>query len=84
MDCSGLTAAATGEGEGYMSFLRKSYKRYSLGLVVAWAICLGLTWLLKGSAQFHIASLVCMGFFLGWLSTTIARNVYPKQPGLLG
>jgi CDP-diglyceride synthetase len=67
-----------------MSILRKSYKRYSLGLVIAWAIALGLVWLLKGSAQFHTAFLVCMGFFLGWLSTTIARNVYPKQPGLLG
>lgn len=67
-----------------MSILRKSYKRYSLGLVIAWAIVLGVNWSLGGAARFHTVSLVCMGFFLGWLSTTIARNVYPKQPGMLG
>lgn len=66
------------------SSLRKSYKRYSVGLVVAWAIALILTRWLKGEVAFQSASVLCTGFFLGWLSTTIARNVYPKQKGWLG
>lgn len=67
-----------------MKLWRKSYKGYSLGLVIASAMALSLIWWLKGDAQFQAASKVCIGFFLGWLSTTIARHVYPKEPGLLG
>jgi CDP-diglyceride synthetase len=64
--------------------MRKSYKSYSIGLVIAWGIALSLIWCLKGDTAFETASKVCMGFFLGWISTTIARNVYPKEPGMLG
>ena len=67
-----------------MSTWRKSYRAYSVGLFVAWGFALGLVWWLKGDAAFETASKVCLGFFLGWVSTTIARNLYPKQPGLLG
>jgi hypothetical protein len=67
-----------------MRFWRKSYKRYSVGLFIAWGIALSLIWWLKGDTALESASKVCLGFFLGWVSTTIARNVYPKDPGLLG
>ncbi len=64
--------------------MRKSYKTYSIGLFIAWGIALALIWCLKGGTALESASKVCMGFFLGWISTTIARNVYPKERGLLG
>jgi hypothetical protein len=67
-----------------MSIRRKSYKAYSVGLLVSWAIALSLIWWLKGDAALESASKLCMGFFLGWLSATIARHVYPKEKGLLG
>jgi len=67
-----------------MSRRRKSYRAYSVGLVIAWTIALRLIWWLKGRAAFESASKVCMGFFLGWLSATIARYLYPKEQGLLG
>jgi hypothetical protein len=63
---------------------RNSYKGYSAGLLIAWGIALSLIWWLKGDAAVKSAFDVCMGFFLGWVSTTIARNVYPKEQGLLG
>jgi hypothetical protein len=67
-----------------MNIWRKSYRTYSIGLVIAWAIALFLIWRLRGVAHLETAALVCAGFFLGWLSATIARYVYPKQQGLLG
>lgn len=67
-----------------MSIWRKSYRRYSAGLLIAWAIVLGLIWWLNGEPALESASKVCMGFFLGWLSATIARYLYPKEEGLLG
>jgi hypothetical protein len=71
-------------GEGELKIWRKSYKTYSLGLVVAWGIALSLVWWLKGETAFEAASTACLGFFLGWVSTTIARNIYPKESGILG
>jgi hypothetical protein len=64
--------------------MRKSYKKYSMGLLAGWGVALFLVWWLRGDAALAAATKVCAGFFLGWLSTTIARNVYPKEPGLLG
>ncbi len=64
-----------------MRYWRKSYKAYSVGLVVAWAIALTLIRLLRGPEHLNSAVLVCMGFFLGWLSATIARYVYPIERG---
>jgi hypothetical protein len=71
-------------GEWKMSTWRRSYRAYSVGLFVAWGIALTLIWWLKGDVALEAASKVCMGFFLGWVSTTIARNIYPKESGLLG
>ncbi|HEY9712798.1 MAG TPA: hypothetical protein V6C72_04975 [Chroococcales cyanobacterium] len=67
-----------------MRFWRKSYKAYSIGLLVAWGIALSLIWHVRGQAAFESSLLVFAGYFLGWVSTTIARNVYPKERGLLG
>ena len=79
-----MDRVAAANGEGNMAIWRKSYKAYSAGLVIAWAIALGLVWWLKGESHLQSAALVCAGFFLGWLSATIARHVYPKERGLLG
>jgi len=67
-----------------MKIWRRSYKAYSIGLLVAWGIALSIVWWLRGDPAFERASTACFGFFLGWLSTTIARNVYPKESGILG
>lgn len=50
---------------------------YSLGLAVAWAIVLALTMIIKGRAAVEPTLLVFGGFCIGWVSTTIARYVYP-------
>ena len=67
-----------------MNIRRKSYRAYSVALLVSWAIALILIWWIKGDAGLESAFKLCMGFFLGWLSATIARYVYPKEKGLLG
>lgn len=54
-----------------MSSWRKSWTAYSIGLFIAWTIVLVLTWWLRGSTHLSTVALVCAGFFLGWLSSTI-------------
>lgn len=55
----------------------RNYWTYSIGLAVAWAIVLTLTFTLRGSQIGHITLLVFAGFCIGWVSTTIARYIYP-------
>jgi hypothetical protein len=56
---------------------RSTYWGYSCGLAVAWALVLGLTAAFRGGATFNRVLLVFAGFCIGWVSTTIARYVYP-------
>ncbi|HEX4721001.1 MAG TPA: hypothetical protein VH333_00705 [Pseudonocardiaceae bacterium] len=44
---------------------------------MAWAIVLGLTFAIRGPAVGRTVLLVFLGFCIGWVSTTIARFVYP-------
>ena len=62
----------------------RNYWIYSAGLAVAWAIVLMLAWMIVGSERAQITLLVFLGFCIGWVSTTIARYVYPppKRWGL--
>lgn len=55
----------------------RNYWVYSAGLAVAWAIVLMLGLSIKGVAGMQPFLLVFGGFCIGWVSTTIARYVYP-------
>jgi hypothetical protein len=58
-------------------FRFRNYWVYSAGLAIAWAINLLLTWRIRGKENAQRALLVFFGFCIGWLSTTIARYIYP-------
>jgi hypothetical protein len=62
----------------------RNYWTYSIGLVIAWAIVLILARMIRGSESMPTYLLVFFGFCIGWVSTTIARYVYPppKRWGL--
>jgi hypothetical protein len=55
----------------------RSYWTYSAGLAVAWAVALALTLAIRGRDDAQRALLTFFGFCIGWVSTTIARYVYP-------
>ncbi len=55
----------------------RNYWVYSIGLAIAWIIVLTLTWIIKGAAGLGTALLVLSDFCIGWVSTAIARYVYP-------
>ncbi len=55
----------------------RNYWVYSAGLAIAWAIALLLSLTVGGIAKVQIFLLVFFGFCIGWVSTTIARYVYP-------
>ena len=50
---------------------------YSAGLAIAWAVVLILSLAIGGSVRAQTTLLVFLGFCIGWVSTTIARYVYP-------
>jgi len=55
---------------------RGSYKGYSIACAVVWTGVL-LFVALNYQTKLHTYSLVCGGWWIGWLSSTIARSVYP-------
>ena len=55
----------------------RNYWTYSIGLAIAWAIALLLVLMIRGREGAQISLLVFSGFCIGWVSTTIARYVYP-------
>jgi len=55
----------------------RNYWIYSAGLAVAWAIVIILVFSVKGPSAGGTTLLVFGGFVIGWVSTTIARFVYP-------
>jgi hypothetical protein len=55
----------------------RNYWSYSAGLAIAWAINLLLTRMIRGRESAQTTQLVFFGFCIGWVSTTIARYVYP-------
>lgn len=56
---------------------KRNFWSYSAGLAIAWAVVLLLTLIIRGSESAQITLLVFYGFCIGWVSTTIARYVYP-------
>ena len=55
----------------------RNYWIYSAGLAIAWAVVLLLTLVIGGRERAQTTPLVFSGFCIGWVSTTIARYVYP-------
>ena len=55
----------------------RNYWVYSIGLAVAWAVVLLLRLAIGGTPGVRTVLLVFLGFCIGWVSTTIARYVYP-------
>jgi threonine/homoserine/homoserine lactone efflux protein len=55
-----------------------SYKSYSIGCAIVWAVILIVVAMFKDESTMHTISLVCGGWWLGWLSATIARSIYPQ------
>jgi hypothetical protein len=55
----------------------RNYWVYSTGLVVAWAVVFLLVAALHGGSAVQKLLPVFGGFCIGWVTTTIARYVYP-------
>jgi hypothetical protein len=54
-----------------------SYKSYSIACAIVWAAILLAALMFKDSNLQQTLKLVCGGWWIGWLSATIARSVYP-------
>ena len=57
----------------------RNYWIYSAGLAIAWAVVLILALTIGSSGRAQTILLVFFGFCIGWVSTTIARYVYPRR-----
>jgi hypothetical protein len=57
-----------------------SYKAYTVGCVVAWAVLWIVVGIRSSEATRERFLFVFLGWLLGWTSATIARSVYPP-PG---
>ena len=55
----------------------RKYWVYSTGLAIAWSVVLLLALTIRGREGAQPILLVFFGFVIGWVSTTIARYVYP-------
>jgi hypothetical protein len=54
-----------------------SYKAYTVGCVIAWAILWIVVGIRSSEATQERVLFVFLGWLLGWTSATIARAVYP-------
>ena len=55
----------------------RNYWRYSIGCFAVWAFLLVFVGAKRSNEDRHSALLVFGGWAIGWVSTTIARFVYP-------
>lgn len=55
----------------------RNYWSYSAGSAIAWAVALILIRMIRGSEDAQTGLLVFSGYCICWVSTTIARYVYP-------
>ncbi len=60
-----------------MKLERNSYVAYSLACAAVWALALLIASQVANASKRHDLVVVCLGWFLGWLSASIARVVYP-------
>jgi hypothetical protein len=57
--------------------LRRNYWVYSAGLALAWAAVFAIRAAIGDQATMDTVLKVFAGFVIGWVSTTIARYIYP-------
>jgi hypothetical protein len=57
--------------------LFRNYWIYSIGLAIAWAIVLLIALMIRGNQGVQPILLVFFGFWICWVSATIARYIYP-------
>jgi hypothetical protein len=55
----------------------RNYWTYSIGCFLVWGIILAVRASLGSSSTTHSILLVFLGWAIAWISTTIARFVYP-------
>jgi hypothetical protein len=55
----------------------RTYTSYSIGCAAVWAVILIVTQIEADSHTQNTFWLVSLGWWIGWLSATIARVVYP-------
>ena len=55
----------------------RTYTAYSVGCAIAWAILLAAVAALDSRHVLRIVAVVFAGWWIGWISATIARAVYP-------
>lgn len=70
--CSGMNERVRKVGK-----YRRTYAGYSIACAIVWAVVLAVVWTTTSETTRHTYALVCAGWFIGWLSATIARVVYP-------
>ncbi len=63
-----------------MRIRRRTYAAYSIASAVVWLIILGISARIADENKRRTIRLTCAGWWLGWLSATIARHVYPPPP----
>ena len=63
---------------------RKTYTGYSVACAIVWAVILAAVSSTAGSTTRHTLMLVFGGWWIGWLSATIARAVYPPPKRRVG
>ncbi len=63
---------------------RNTYKGYSIGCGIVWAVILAGVSSVADTATRHKFLLVFGGWWIGWLSATIARAVYPPPKRTAG
>jgi hypothetical protein len=60
-----------------MKLSLNTYTAYSIGCAVVWAVILTVVASEASKDKFHTFFLLFLGWVIGWLSATIARDVYP-------
>jgi hypothetical protein len=63
--------------QGYKMLRCRNYWCYSAGTAIAWAVEMLLVRTIRGREGAQLNLLVFYGFCIGWVSTTIARYIYP-------
>jgi hypothetical protein len=55
----------------------RNYWTYSAAVLIVWLAILGIVSIVSPHAKLHNFELLFGGWAIGWVSTTIARYVYP-------
>lgn len=60
-----------------MRWGRRTYTAYGIACAVVWLVVLAIAGAAADESKRRAIRLTCGGWWLGWLSATIARQVYP-------